>query len=95
MREWVRVRAREDSADGGLHALTGCLLSSSAPQTLASGMIGKHRKAALEDPYPDEDELAHLLSEARRRGEDIDPGLLADVEFHTQRLAKFWGAERE
>ncbi len=52
-------------------------------------------RAALEDPYPDEDELAHLLSEARRRGEDIDAGLLADVGFHTQRLAKFWGAERE
>ena len=33
-------------------------------------------RAALEDPCLEVDELEHLLSEARRKGDDMDPGLI-------------------
>ena len=60
---------------------------------LEAGDPGPELRAALEDPCLEVDELEHLLSEARRKGGDIDPGLIADVEFHAQRLARFLGAE--
>ena len=51
--------------------------------------------AALEDPAVDAEDLQGLIRRADAEGVDIDPGLRADVDFHVQRLARFWGEDRD
>ena len=51
--------------------------------------------AAMDDPTLDEGDLQELMRRAEAEGVESDPGLRADIDFHAQRLARFWGEDRE